>query len=136
MLLNMSPGYSNAFPMSWKITNEMLSPTSGSVGGGIRSSNVFTTAPPPPTGYPVVKSRGPPSLIPNPRCDVAPPTYYRSGSGTALHVGFVASNSPAHAVGATPICPPALYAFGFGPHDFSNPTRRLRANTYFRFPNV
>src|SRR5580692_11373448 len=103
MLLNMSPGYSKALPMSWKSTNEMLSPTNGNVGGGIRSSNVFTTAPDPPTGYPVVPSRGPPSLIPNPRCDVAPPTYNRSGNGTALHVGLVYSRSPAHAVGCTPI---------------------------------
>src|ERR1700679_1411443 len=136
MLLNISPGYSNALPMSWKSTNEILSPTSGSVGGGRRSSNVFATAPDPPTGKPVVKSLGPPSLMPKPRFDCAPPTYNRSGSGTALHVGLVASSVPEHAVELTPIWLPALNAFGFGPHCFSNPTRRLRANTYFRFPNV
>src|ERR1700679_1689274 len=111
MLLNISPGYSNALPISQNSTNEMLLPTSGSVGGGMRSSNVFTTAPPPPTGYPVVPSRGPPSLIPNPRCDVAPPTYNRSGSGTALQVGLVNSMSPAQAVAGTPIWSPPLYAF-------------------------
>src|SRR5580704_10333273 len=99
------------------MTNETLSPTSGSVGGGSRSSNVFTTAPEPPTGYPVVKSRGPASLIPNPRCDVPPPAYSLSGSGIGLHVAFVFCKAPAQF--DTPIDPGVLL-FTL-PKVFSNP---------------
>src|SRR5580698_9225376 len=118
------------------MTKEMLSPTSGSVGGGRRNSKVLTTTPEPPTGYPVVRSRGPASLIPKPRCDVAPPAYRRSGNGTALQVAFVSRWMPEQAVLLSPIVPDAPVAFGFTPKSFSKPTRVLRAKTYLCLPKV
>src|ERR1700742_1831514 len=117
--------------MSRKSTNEILLPTNGSVGGGIRSSTLLTTTPEPPTGYPVVRSRGPAALIPKPRCDVAPPAYIRSGRGTRLQVAFVKNNCPAQFT--TPIVSPVPPV---EPKVFSNPTRVFRASTYFLFPKL
>ncbi len=59
----------------------MLLPTHGRVGGGRRNSVLLINAPAPPMGKPVSGSRGPAALNENPRNEVGPPAYRRSGSG-------------------------------------------------------
>src|SRR5277367_2549373 len=118
--------------MSWKRTKFRLLPTSGSVGGGIRNSKEFTNAAVPPTGNPVCKSLGPAPLIGNPRSELAPPAYNRSGSGTETQLGLVFNKSLPSASGFKHASFPT---FGFGPHDCSNAIRVFRAITYFSLPN-
>src|SRR6185437_2096979 len=108
----------------------MLLPTKGSVGGGMRSSRLLTTTAEPPTGYPVVRSRGPAPLIPKPRCDVAPPAYIRSGRGTGLHVAFVKKRLPWQ------FTTPIVWPLPVEPKVFSKPTRVLRAKIYFLLPKL